>query len=153
MVAWHKGISVSTLEQAGERYFAERGEKNIFPEMQVLVARLLHDGCEIWAVSSTNEWVVRAGVARYGIRADHVLGVSLGSENGIVTERLIRVPTDEGKARAVREFVGEQVDMVFGNSMHDEAMLKLARHPYAINPNPDLKQIAQQRGWQIYQPE
>jgi len=44
MVAWHKGIPVSTLEQAGERYFVERGEKNIFPEMHGLVARLLNNG-------------------------------------------------------------------------------------------------------------
>jgi phosphoserine phosphatase len=31
-------------------------------------------------------------------------------------------------------------------------MLEIARHPYAINPNPDLEQIATERGWTIYQP-
>lgn len=153
MVAWHKGLKMTALEDAGERYVIEKIEKRIFPEMRELVARLLSQGCDIWAVSSTNEWVIRAGVKRYGIGADHVLAVSVESENGIATERLVRVPTGEGKAVAVREFIGENVDVVFGNSIHDAAMLELARKPYAINPNPDLRQIAQQRGWTIYDPD
>ena len=153
MVAWHKGTEIAVLEDAGERYFVERVEKQVFPEMQELVARLINAGCDVWAVSSTNEWVIRAGVSRYGIRADHVLAVSLESKNGIATEKLIRVPTGEGKAVAVRQFIGGQVDMVFGNSVHDAAMLGLARHAYAVNPNPDLKRIAQERGWTIYEPD
>ena len=90
---------------------------------------------------------------RYGIRRDHLLAVSVEVENGIATERLIRVPSGKGKAVAVRQFIGEQPDIVFGNSIHDAAMLSLARHAYAINANPDLKQIAQERGWTIYQPD
>jgi phosphoserine phosphatase len=125
MVAWHKGIAIATLEEAAERYIAGTIDKRIFPEMHELV----------------------------GIRRDHVLAVSVEIENGTATEKLVRVPSGEGKAVAIREFIGEQVDAVFGNSIHDAAMLKLARHAYAINANPDLKQIAQQRGWTIYQPE
>lgn len=153
MVAWHKGLALAMLEAAGERYVAEVIEERVFPEMQELVARLLRAGCDIWAVSSTNEWVIRAGVKRYGIRGDHVLAVSLESENGIVTDKLIRVPSGEGKEVAVRQFIGEKVDMVFGNSIHDAAMLGLASHAYAINPSVELNQIAHQRGWRIYQPD
>jgi HAD superfamily hydrolase (TIGR01490 family) len=152
MVAWHKGIPIATLEQAAERYISETIDSRIFPEMRELVSRLRNAGCDVWAVSSTNEWVIRAGVKRYGIRPDHVLAVSVEVENGIATEKLIRVPSGEGKAVAVRQFIGERVDAVFGNSIHDAAMLRLARHAYAINPNPDLRQIAERQGWTIYQP-
>jgi phosphoserine phosphatase len=31
-------------------------------------------------------------------------------------------------------------------------MLELARHPFAVNPNPDLEGIAREKGWQIYWP-
>src|SRR5260370_30332753 len=103
-------------------------EKRVFPEMQELVARLLSTGCDIWAVSSTNEWVIRAGVKRYGIRADHVLAVSIESENGIATEKLIRVPTGEGKAVAVRQFFGEQGGKGFGKSGSGSPILRLGRH-------------------------
>jgi phosphoserine phosphatase len=66
---------------------------------------------------------------------------------------LIRVPSGPGKANAIREFIAPRVDAVFGNSVHDVDMLELARHPFAVNPNPDLQRIADQRGWTIYQPE
>ncbi len=31
-------------------------------------------------------------------------------------------------------------------------MLALATHPFAVNPNPDLEALAQQRGWGLYFP-
>ena len=34
------------------------------------------------------------------------------------------------------------MDVCFGNSVHDLAMLEIARHPFAVNPNPDLEKIA-----------
>jgi phosphoserine phosphatase len=48
--------------------------------------------------------------------------------------------------------VKKPVDVCFGNSVHDAAMLEIARHAFAVNPNPDLEQIAQEKGWQIYWP-
>jgi phosphoserine phosphatase len=32
-------------------------------------------------------------------------------------------------------------------------MLEMSQHPFAINPNPNLKEIAIARNWRIYQPE
>jgi phosphoserine phosphatase len=32
-------------------------------------------------------------------------------------------------------------------------MLAMANHAVAVNPNPDLEQIALERGWRIYFPE
>jgi phosphoserine phosphatase len=42
---------------------------------------------------------------------------------------------------------------VFGNSVHDAAMMRLAKRAYAVNPNPDLEAIAAESGWEIYWPE
>jgi len=41
---------------------------------------------------------------------------------------------------------------VFGNSIHDAAMLEMGRHPYAVKPNPDLRELARDRSWTVYQP-
>jgi phosphoserine phosphatase len=65
---------------------------------------------------------------------------------------LIRVPSGPGKATAIHEVVKKPVDVCFGNSIHDTAMLEIARHAFAVNPNPDLEKIAQEKGWQIYWP-
>jgi len=45
------------------------------------------------------------------------------------------------------------VDAVFGNSMHEFAMLARARDAYAINPNRDLEAKAAELSWNIYWPE
>ena len=31
-------------------------------------------------------------------------------------------------------------------------MLAMSKHPFAINPNPDLKEVALANGWTVYQP-
>jgi phosphoserine phosphatase len=64
----------------------------------------------------------------------------------------VRVPSGPDKAVAIREVIRRTPDAVFGNSIHDFDMLELARHPFAIHPNPDLRAIAEQRGWPIYEP-
>src|SRR5260370_36077262 len=133
MVAWHGGLKIATLEEAGERYVVEMIEKRIFPEMQELVARLLSTGCDIWAVSSTNEWVIRAGVKRYGIRADHVLAVSIESKNGIATEKLIRVRTGEGKAVAGQRIISEEDYTVVANSVSDKRTVRELGSSTAMN--------------------
>ena len=31
-------------------------------------------------------------------------------------------------------------------------MLSIARHPFAVNPNPDLEEVARARNWTVYFP-
>jgi HAD superfamily hydrolase (TIGR01490 family) len=153
MVTMHAGLPCSAMVRAAEEFFQERIQPLIFPEMKQLTLALRDSGCDIWAVSSTNDWVVRAGVREFGIAPDHVLAACVHKEDGIASDRLIRVPSGEGKARAIREVIGRMPDAAFGNSKWDQAMLELARHPYAINPNLDLENIAKKLGWAIYKPQ
>ena len=88
----------------------------------------------------------------FGIARDHVLAACVHVEDGRATNRLLRVPTDELKALAIREVIGKPVHAVFGNSIHDHAMLEIAAYPFCINPNPDLQQVAKQKNWPIYWP-
>lgn len=153
MVTIHAGIPEKVLQQAGEEFFSSVVEPRIFPEMQHLTHRLTEAGCEIWAVSSTNVWAIVAGVKRFEIPEDRVLAVSVEIENGLATDRLIQVPTDEGKAVAVRKHLTRPVDVCFGNSIHDAAMMELARTAFAIGPTPELEKVARERGWRVHRPE
>ncbi len=152
MVTINAGHSVQTLQEVAEEFFSSIVEKRIFPEMLRLTRELASLSCEVWAVSSTNDWVVREGVKRFGIPRRRVLAASVHIEDGQITDRLIRVPSGPGKAKAIAEVIQKPVDVCFGNSIHDAAMLELARHSFAVNPNPDLEKIAQEKGWQIYWP-
>jgi phosphoserine phosphatase len=152
MVTMNSGVPVDQLYAAGEKFFEEVVSSRIFPEMQQLTQRLADGGSEIWAVSSTNDWIVEAGASRFGIPRARVLAACVNALNGIATDRLVRVPTDELKVRAIRDVIGRPIDATFGNSIHDEAMLQIAKYPFCINPNPDLEQIAEIRNWPIYWP-
>jgi phosphoserine phosphatase len=153
MVQIHAGLPVADLERAGEEFFATLVYPRIFPEMMDLVARLAETGCELWAVSSTNEWVVRAGARRFGIPGDRILAASVRSRDGRATDELVRVPTDDGKVTAIREVIGCVPDAVFGNSLHDFDMMEMARAAFAIAPNSGLEAAARQRAWPVFRPE
>ena len=152
MVTIHHRIPEQVLEEAAQQFFAEVVERRIFPEMLQLTHELRECGTELWAVSSTNLWVVREGVRRFGIPAGNVLAACVHVEEGLATDRLHRVPSGPGKAAALNEVLGRQVDACFGNSIHDLEMLEIARRPLVINPNPDLEKVARQRGWELYWP-
>ena len=49
--------------------------------------------------------------------------------------------------------VEKEIDAAFGNSRWDAEMLAIAKHAFAVNPNPDLEVAARQRGWTIYFPD
>jgi phosphoserine phosphatase len=152
MVTINAGIALQELEEAAEEFFLSVVEQRIFPEMLRLTRELNSAGCEVWAVSSTNDWVVREGVKRFGIPGRRVLAAAVHIEDGRATDRLIRVPSGPGKATAIQEVVRKPVDICFGNSIHDAAMLEIARHAIAVNPNADLEKIAQENSWQLYWP-
>ncbi len=140
MVTMNRGVSIEELHAAANAFFEKVVRPRVFPEMRELTHRLRDGGTELWAVSSTNNWVVEAGAVHFGFSRDHVLAACVLADGGRATDRLVRVPTDELKAIAIQEVIGRPVDAVFGNSVHDLAMLELAAHPFCVNPNPDLRE-------------
>jgi len=153
MVTMHKGIPESAMMDAATEFMSSSFPGYIFPEMKQLVHQLQQQGCEIWAVSSSNEWVIRAGMKEFGIPADRILAAKVQVRDNIVTDKLVRVPSGPGKTKALRDVVGKNIDAAFGNSRWDLEMLAMSQHAFAVNPNPDLEATAQQRGWTIYFPD
>jgi phosphoserine phosphatase len=154
MVTMHAGISENTMTQAAEEFMTDAFEGKMFAEMLDVVERLHSQGCDIWAVSSSNEWVIRAGIMQFGIAESKILAAKAEVESGIVTDRLVRMPSGPGKPRALREVVsGHALDAAFGNSRWDQEMLAMAERPFAVNPTPDLEITARERGWTIYFPD
>jgi HAD superfamily hydrolase (TIGR01490 family) len=153
MVTMHSGLRESALMDAGAEFFNHAFPSQIFPEMRDLVQQLREAGCEVWAVSSSNEWVIRAGMKHFGIAENRILATAVEVERGIITDRLIRIPSGPGKPKALREVVKKDIDAAFGNSRWDTEMLAVAKHAFAVNPNPDLEATARQRGWTLYFPD
>ena len=153
MVQLYSGLREDELRKAAATYFRTHIEANIFPELRELIANLRAAGTELWAVSSTNNWVIEEGVQRFGIPASRVLAAQVHVTNGLITSELVDVPTDEAKAAALTRSGVPHPDCVFGNSIHDEAMLKIAKHAFPVNPTPGLLQSAAENGWTVFYPE
>jgi phosphoserine phosphatase len=153
MVQVYAGLREEELRRAAAEYFRTHIETQIFPELQTLIQKLQAVNTEIWAVSSTNNWVIEEGVRHFNIPASHALAAQVKSADGLITSQLIDVPTDEGKAVALKRVGVPNPDAVFGNSVHDAAMLELAKQAFPVNPTPGLLEISASRGWAVYYPE
>lgn len=152
MVQIHNGIEETRIREFAARFVEQHVAMDFFPEMKTLVQRLRQQGCDIWAVSSTNNWVVEQAVKAVGIPPERVLAVRVEIENGMATDQLGEITSGPGKARALRRVLTTPLDASFGNSLFDLEMLELARNPFPVNPTDDLWKIAEQRGWRFYQP-
>lgn len=152
MVQVYRGLPEKTLRQAAADFFREMIEPQIFPEMLQLVRDLQASGTEIWAVSSTCDWVVEEGVRRFGIPTNRVLAACVECVNGNASDVLCDVPTDEGKVTSLARMGITSPDAVFGNSVHDAAMLSIARYPFPVNPSAELARFASNHGWPVYYP-
>ncbi|MGA9471654.1 MAG: haloacid dehalogenase-like hydrolase [Terriglobales bacterium] len=153
MVTMHKGMREDEIQQACDMYFDMALKSTIFPDMQELVRRLIDAGCDVWAVSSSSHWIIRSGMRSFGIPQNRILAAEAVVENGIITDRLVRVPSGPGKVDAIESVINAPPDCAFGNAIWDREMLSLSKHPFVINPNLNLKEIAEASGWPVYLPE
>jgi phosphoserine phosphatase len=153
MVQIHDGLREQDIRAMAREFVASTIAQRTFGVMQELTYCLAESGCELWAVSSTNSWVIEEGVRRFGIPAERVLAAEVEIADGKATDRLIQVPSGDLKAVAIRQHIGRPADAVFGNSIHDAAMLDIAKTPFVINPNPDLEILAEEKGWMIFRPD
>jgi phosphoserine phosphatase len=152
MVQLYSGLQESELRHAAADYFKSHIEAHVFPEMRAVVEKLHASGTDIWAVSSTNNWVIEEGVQRFGIPPSRVLAARVKVNDGRITSDLLDVPSGPGKADALRRAGIDKPDAVFGNSIHDAAMLAIAKRPFPVNPTPGLTEIAADCGWTVFYP-
>ena len=153
MVQIYAGLRDQELRAAAAQYVEQFVRQHFFPEMLALTAALRERGVELWAVSSTNRWVVAEGVREFFIPEQHILAAEVQVANGLITSEIVDVPTDEAKAAALLRVGLAIPDAVFGNSIHDLAMLKLARRAFPVNPSPALLEAAAKNGWGCFRPQ
>jgi len=152
MVQMYAGLHEAELRSAAARYVADIVRPRVFPEVASLLTTLKNKGAELWAVSSTNKWVVTEGVRDLGIPDVRVLAAEVSVQNGVIGSEIVDVPTDEGKAASLKRVGISRPDAVFGNSIHDLAMLEIAANAYPVNPSPALLEAAAKNGWGYFRP-
>ncbi len=152
MTQVYAGQREQELRTAAAEFVRKHVRHRVFAEMAKLLDSLRERGVELWAVSSTNKWVVSEGVREFGIPEERVLAAEVRVADGLVTEELVDVPTDEGKAASLKRVGLHEPDAVFGNSIHDLAMLEIAKKAFPVNPSPALLDAAGRHGWGYFRP-
>ncbi|AEF53969.1 HAD family hydrolase [Marinomonas posidonica] len=127
--------------------------KMALPKARILLQKHHDAGDQVIIISATGIHLV-APIADY-LGVKHALGVDIDILDGKITGELIGVPTfREGKvARALTwaEQHGESMvgSYFYSDSHNDLPLLEKVSHPIAVDPDPILEKIAQQRQWNI----
>ena len=80
MVQVYRGLREQELRNAVHDFFDHTVRPQIFPEMFALCEQLKRGGVTLWAVSSTNQWMIEHAAAEFGIPVDRVLAARVRVE-------------------------------------------------------------------------
>jgi HAD superfamily hydrolase (TIGR01490 family) len=152
MLALTKGWSREEVEQVVREALEEVVDPYIYQEALDLIALHQALGRRVYIVSSSPEEVVRPLAERLGVQ--EVIATRAETVDGRYTGNLEFYCYHELKARRIVEVAKEQeIDLAgsfaYSDSITDLPMLEAVGNPVAVNPDRELRRVAEQRGWRI----
>jgi HAD superfamily hydrolase (TIGR01490 family) len=152
ILAITKGWDRGQVEKLARESLEKILDPYIYQEALDLIALHHALGRRVYIVSSSPEEVVRPLAERLG--ADGVIATRAESVDGKYTGKLEFYCYGEQKAGAVRELAErEGIDLsgsyAYSDSATDLPLLEAVGSPVAVNPDRDLRKIAEQRDWQV----
>jgi HAD superfamily hydrolase (TIGR01490 family) len=148
------GRSTAEIVALGEEIYDELMSDRIYVGTRALAQRHLDAGQRVWLVTATPVELAQIIGRRLGLTG--ALGTVAATEDGIYTGRLVgELLHGKAKAAAVRALAArEGLDLrrctAYSDSVNDVPMLSVVGTAVAVNPDGQLRDIARQRHWQIY---
>ena len=149
MLALTRGWDKEEVEAVIQEALQEVVDPYIYQEALDLIALHKALGRTVYIVSSSPEGVVRPLAQRLGV--DQVIATRAEVVDGKFTGNLEFYCYREKKAEAMRAIEGLDLEgsYAYSDSITDLPMLEAVGNPVAVNPDRELRKIAQQRGWKI----
>ncbi len=141
------------LESLREVFVAQVIEPLMLPAARALVADHRAAGDTLLIITATNAFVTSPIAARFGI--PHLIATEPECIDGRYTGAVAGIPAfREGKVRRLEEWLAARGETLAGShfysdSHNDLPLLGLVAHPAAVDPDPQLRAIAQERGWPV----
>ncbi|PMR69640.1 HAD family hydrolase [Halomonas heilongjiangensis] len=141
LAAWH------------QQFMASKIEPHILPRGEELVARHRTRGDTLMIITATNRFITGPIAERLGV--DELIAVEPEIVDGRYTGRVSGVPSyREGKVERLEQWlVDKELTLdgawFYSDSHNDLALLELVDHPVAVDPDPTLREVAEQKGWKI----
>jgi len=142
------------LKDRTSSYFQKSGRKSIYPAALERVQQHQRNGDMVVLVTNSLREIVEP-LARH-LRVSELIAPQLEKQENQFTGALLGGPlTDHRKAQAVAQFAREHsLDLnqcyAYADSLDDVPMLESVGNPRAINPDRNLRRIAQRKGWKIF---
>ena len=147
------GISRRDLVEVVEGALATAIEPAVYAEALDLIEAHHRAGHDVVVVSASISEMVTP-IARL-VGADRAVATRMEvGDDGLFTGRITRSMLHSEKVVALREDASAHgIDQArcwaYSDSISDEPMLSAVGHPVAVNPDRDLRRLAQERGWPV----
>jgi HAD superfamily hydrolase (TIGR01490 family) len=146
-----KGRSPESFQALQNEFIDQRIRPLLLPKADGLLQKHRALGHRLLIITATNEFVT-APIARL-LGVETLLGCAVELKNGLITGRAQGTLTyREGKVKRLREWMQEQSEELTGawfysDSQNDIPLLELVENPVAVDADPALSALAEQRGW------
>ena len=147
-----KGWEVDKVRAIVAETLDEIVDPMVYQEAVSLIADHKAAGHDIIIISSSGTDVVEPIGERLGV--DIAIGTQVEVEDGQYTGEILFYAYGEGKAEAMRALAVEhgyhlEDCYAYTDSQTDLPMLDAVGHPVAVNPDAELRRIAEERDWPI----
>ncbi|MCW2927091.1 MAG: serB 2 [Thermoleophilia bacterium] len=148
MAGWDRAQLMQVVEEELER----RVHPMVFQEALERIALHKAQGHEVFAVSATLEEIIEPLALLLGL--DGAIAARMEVVDGTFTGEIERPNHGDAKAGRLREFAEERgIDLsassAYSDSITDEEFLRAVGRPYAVNPDRQLRRLAEEEGWGI----
>ncbi|WP_445158207.1 HAD family hydrolase [Halomonas sp. E14] len=141
LAAWH------------QQFMASKIEPSILAKGEELLARHRSRGDTLLIITATNRFITGPIAERLGV--DHLIAVEPEVVDGRYTGKVSGTPSyREGKVHRLEAWLADK-DLTlddawfYSDSHNDLPLLERVDHPVAVDPDPTLREVAEQRGWRI----
>jgi HAD superfamily hydrolase (TIGR01490 family) len=146
------GWDVATVREIVADTLHNVVEPLVYDEAVSLIEEHRLAGRDVIVVSASGTEVVEPIAAMLG--ADRVIATRMEIVDGRYSGEIEYYAYAEEKARAIRELadrVGYDLENSYGysDSVTDVPMLEVVGHPYAVNPDKELRRTATEKGWPV----
>ncbi len=144
---------MAQLQEWHRQFMAEFIEPIVLAKGEALVRQHHEAGDRVVIITATNRFITAPIAARLGV--DTLLATECEMQGGRYTGRLTDTPCfQEGKVTRIERWLEEtgqslQGSYFYSDSRNDLPLLERVTHPVAVDPDPILREIAGQQGWDI----
>ncbi|MFC2972179.1 HAD family hydrolase [Azotobacter bryophylli] len=144
---------MALLEAWHGEFMRERIEPIILAKGRALIEHHHAQGDKVVIITATNRFVTGPIARRLGV--DTLLATECEMADGRYTGRSTDVPCfQEGKVHRLDRWLAETGHSLDGSyfysdSRNDLPLLERVSHPVAVDPDPTLRAIAEERGWPV----